>query len=458
MIVDPKDQKSPLSHYLFKAEAIKRFFDVAEKGITLLNSYFIISSLSVFSFGLYQLILSFISIVRGLGVNFFDGMVTLDMRRYFNVQKRDLAKKLFQENIFFKIAAGIIMAIAVFLGADIIANLYGQQIASLLKWSSILLVTSAFQSLAGIFLQSVISFSQRGFSALREILKLGLIIFFLSFYQFTISEVIIAHVIAETITTIALSLFVFIKKYPQAFRGVTASIQPLMVPMVKTHGRYVFVSFGLKEVLQDSAPWLVKFFLNTESVALYSLAVNLTSFIQDFMPLTGLRPILALKADNLKELAFVFTRTVKYMLWLGILFLVVSFFAVPPTIGLLFPNYLPAIPAFLAMSLSFPLYGVMKAIAIVLASLREYKTLAMRLFNEVLILFGGSALLLPTVGVVGVGLVYLARLIERTWFLYYKLVKSRPEFRVKLKNLFVFDKTDKQFIRSFLSFVYRKRA
>lgn len=446
MIVDQKEQKKPLTHYLFRAEASKRIFDISTKALSLVNSYFIISSLSVFAFGFYQLILSFISILRSLGIKFFDGLIAIDMRRYFNNGKPELAKKLFQENLIFKIFLSAILAIAVFAGADFISNFYGKDAVTLIKWASLLLIINSIQSLTGIFLQSVVSFSQQGLSALKEFLKLGIIISFLVFSQFSILEVIIAHVISEAVATVLFVVFVFLKKYRKAFHNVVASPERLFIPMVKTHGLRIFTIFGLKEVLQDATPWLVKIFVNTEAVALYALSLNLASFIQDFMPLAGVKPILALKADNLEELKFIFLRAIKYTFWLGAAFLIIGFFLVPPIVILLFPDYALAIPVFRAMIGALPLYGVVKVLHSTLASLREYKILAMRLVNEVLILFVGAALLLPSIGVIGIGVVYLIRHIERTWFLYSQLVKKYPDFKIKLRRLFRFDRTDKEFI------------
>lgn len=458
MIVDKKDQKKPLSHYVFNAEAIKRVADLLAKGISLVNSYFIISSLSIFAFGFYQLLLSFISILRSLGIKIFDGLVAIDMRRYFNNQRPDLAKRLLLENVVFKFTVATIMTAVVFLGSNLLAKFYHEDISNLIKWASILLIVNSFQSLTAIFLQSVVSFSQQSLSALREFIKLGLIIYFVFFGQFTILQVIIAHVVAETVATLAFSMFVFIKKYQKAFKGVVAAKEQLMMPMVKTHGSRLFVVFGLKEILQDSVPWLVKFLVSTEAVALYSLSLNLTAFIQDFMPLAGVKPILALKADNLSELRFIFVRAVKYTLWLGSLFFVGGFLIVPPIVTFLFPDYGPAIPVFRAMIISLPLYGVVKVIHVTLASLREYKVLAMRLVNEVVILFVGSAILLPAVGIIGISLVYLARYIERTAFLYNRLVKNYPIFKIKFWDLFKFDRTDRQFAQSFFRLVWKKKS
>ena len=445
MIVDAKDQKKPLSHYIFKAEVAKRFFDTLDKGISLINSYFIISSLSVFSFGLYQLVLSFVSIVRGLGINFFDGLVAIEMRRYLNVKRLDQAIRLFKENAYLKFLLSSVFTVVAFFGSDIVAGWYGRDIGLLIKWASALFLLGSVQSLTSIFLQSVVSFSQQGFNAIREITKLGILIYLVFTGRIGIAEVIAAHVIADTLATILFTGLVVVKKFRQAFALVIPAPEALMLPMVKKEGLRIFTVFGLKEVLQNATPWLVKVLTNTEGVALYALSVNLIGYMQDYMPFTAIKSMLALKADNQQELQFVFARAVKYTFWIGFAFLLAGAVAVPPLVTLLFPAYAPAMPVFYAMLAVLPLYGVVKATHATLAVLREYKVLAMRLVNEVAILFIGSVLLLPVFGVVGIGIVYFLRHLERTWFLYTQLVRRYPDFKIKLWRLFRIDATDRKF-------------
>lgn len=449
MIVDPKDQNKPLTHYFLLAETTKRVYDGLSKLISLANSFFIITSLSVFHFGFYQLILSFISVIRSLGMKFFDGLITVDMRRYFNVQKPDFAKKIFTESAVLKISIAILITLLVFFGAPAIANFYGKDTALFIKWASILSIVYAVQSIIAIFLQSIVSFAQESLSSIREITKLLIIVSFLLFYKFTILEVIIAHVISEATATLILLFFVFLKKYRQAFQKINSYESPLMMPMIKTHGGRVLLINGLKEVLRDINPWLVKLFVSTEAVAYYSLAVNLTAIITDFMPLAGIKPLLLLKADNEQGMSFVFQRAIKYVFWIGVAFLAISFIGVPVAIKLIVPKYIPALPVFFLMILAFPIFGVVDVLHYTLASLREYGILAMRLVNEVLISVVGLLVLLPTIGVIGTGIVYVARHVERTWFLYTRLVKRYPKFKIKLRSLFKIDDIDKQFFQKF---------
>ena len=380
-------------------------------------------------------------------MKFFDGLVAIDMRRYFNVGKRDFAKRLFLENVVFKLGIGVVVTVAVFFGARLIADFYDKDIVSLIRWASILLIINAIQSLSSIFLDSIVSFAQRGLSALREFMKLGIILSFLTWSELSITNVVIAHVVAEAVSTLIFVIIVFVKIYPKVFGNIRASAENLMIKMVKTQGPRVALIFGLKEVLNDATPWLIKFFVSTEGVAFYSLAINMVNLAQDFIPMAAIVPILALKADDLGGLSFIFKKTVKYTIWIGTLFLIGSFVIVPPAIMLIFPKYYPAIPVFLAMAAVLPIYGAVRVVFKTLGVLREYGIIAARLFPELAILFVGSAIFMPLFGAVGIGLVYLARYIERFWFLYTRLVKKYPALKLRIRDLFKFDRFDKDFAK-----------
>jgi len=450
MIIEQKDQKKPLSHYIVKAEVLKRIFDVSGQAISLLNSYFIISSLSVYYFGFYQLVLAFIALLRSVSMQLFDGLVTVEMRRYFNTQKLAFAKRIFLENVVTRLALAVVMAAGVFFGADIIAGFYGKDVAIFIKIASALLILRALQSLFSIFLQSVISFADQSLGFIREFIKLILIISFILLHQFGILEVIIAHVVAEGATMLFFAVFIFAKKYQQAFRNIKSHRGNLMLDIIKTHGLRVFLIYGLKGVLRNIMPWIVNFYLNVEAVAFYAIALNLATFVQGFLPFAGIKPILILKSDNLKELGVIFQRGLKYTLWIGIIYFIVAFFAVPPVLAFIFPKYVSAIPVFLLMIAVLPIYGAVRLINTTLGVLREYGVLAQRVINEILIIVIGSMIFLPIFGLTGVGLVYVAMRLERIWFLYGQLIKRYPIFKMKLKNLVKFDALDKEFaIKSF---------
>ena len=96
--------------------------------------------------------------------------------------------------------------------------------------------------------------------------------------------------------------------------------------------------------------------------------------------------------------------------------------------------------------MALPIYGVYKILKSLIAALREYKILTVRILNEVLIIPIGAVVFLPIFGLLGAGFVYIAIYMERNLFFYSRLIKKYPDFRIKLKTLFKFDKEDKDLL------------
>ncbi len=458
MIVDLKDQKNPLFHYFAKSEFLKKFFDNIAMVFGLVNSYFIIHTLSVFQFGSYQLVLAFINLLDNFNLEFVDGVVIVEMRRYFNVKNPAAAKRLFLDSAMIKIPIALLSALIIFLGAHIISGFYGEDIALFIKISGLLLITGAIQALETMFLKSVISFAHWSLGAIREVAKLAFIIVFLLSNQFTILQVIIAHVSAEAISVLALGLLLVVRKYWIVFGKVAPQADHLIGKVFSGYGKWAAIRYGASKISKNTAPFFIKFFVNTEAVGFYSLAVNLITFIQNAVPLDGLSPIFMLKADAKEELGFIFQRTVKYSFWLGVLLTIVGLVAVPPVVVFLFPKYAPALPLFRLMLLAMPIYGFYKILKALLSVLREYRILTMRIINETLMTPLGSVILLPIFGILGAGLVYTFVYIERVYYFYTSLVKARPEFKMKFKNFIKFDRADRDFLRKMIARIFFWRS
>ncbi len=454
------EPKESVSRLFFKGETAKRTYDTLANVIGLVNSYITITYLSVFEFGLFQLLLAFIAILDSLNLDIFDGMVTVDMRRYWNAQKPDFAKRLFWENAVFKIGIAILMVAAVFGGSEIIALIYGQNVALFVKIVSTLLLARAIFIIEAGFLKSVMNFSHWSFPAIRETAKLLMIIGVLLLGDLNILAIVIAHVAAEVLSVGAITILVFAKVYRHHAGAVRAVKQPLFWNLFKIHGKWVTIRYAFSRVTKNAMPWFVKFFTNTEGVAYYSLAVNIVAFAENLMPMAGISTILLMKAGIREEIAFIFKRSVKYMFWLGVIFMIGGLLVLPPLVLWIFPKYGLALPVLSVMLLAFPLYGVYKVLKPTLTVLQEYKILALRIVREALVVPVAAVIFLPLLGVLGAGVVYNAVYWERTPFLYRKLIERYPDFKLQARELFRFDKTDYELVRKSwrqLLSVFRKK-
>ena len=128
------------------------------------------------------------------------------------------------------------------------------------------------------------------------------------FFRVGLLEVVAVHVLAEAAAALAV-FSIFAWHYLRVFRPIKSQQVFLLPGLLKKYGQWVIIRYGFSRVTKNVMPWLVKFFINTEAVAFYSLALNAVAFLESFMPLAGLSSILGLKADNRNEMAFIFKRS-----------------------------------------------------------------------------------------------------------------------------------------------------
>lgn len=435
-----------LSYYFLKNETTRRFYETSATMLGLVSSFFIISSLSVFHFGMYQLMLSLIAILEGFSAGFFNDVVVVEIRRYINTGKVAWAKRLFWEHVVLKLVMTLSLVGIIFGGATTIAHFYGDNVALFLKIASALLVIHTLRLLQSTLLKPVLVFSYWAYPMIMESVKLVFIVGLVVFAQLAIVNVIAVHVLAELAALIIITLHSFIKTYRIVWGAVAAQPGRLLFDVLRTHGKWIFVRYGFSKITKNTMPWFIKFFINTEAVAFYSLAVNLVSMIEKLMPLQGFGDVMILKIDNKNETAFIFKRAVKYLIWVGVIFSLGALIMVPAIISFIFPKYTPAMAVFVIMLPALPLFGVYKILKSTLSILREYRTLALRLANEVLVFPVGSVIFLPFLGLAGAGVVYVIAYLERVWFFYGQLVKKYPEFKIKAISLVRFDSSDKELI------------
>lgn len=441
-MADIQKQKESTFRVFFKGEGLKRAYDTAATGIGFVNSYLTITYLTVFEFGLIQLLLSFVSVIDSLNIDIFDGIVTVEIRRYFNRGKAEFAKRLFWESAVLKIGIAVLFTAAIFGGSEVIAQWYGQDVAFFIRVVSMLLIARAlFTSEAG-FLKSVMNFSHWSFPALREGIKLFMLLWALFFYYLNISVIVVAHVAAEAAAVVVITLFVFVKVYRRNAGSVQMNKETLLGKIFRAHGKWVAIRYLFSRVTKNAMPWFIKVFVNTEAVAYYSLAVGIIALAEGLMPMAGVSTILLMKVGVPDQIAFIFKRSLKYMVWLGTLFMLGGFIVLPPLVLFVFPKYGPTLPILYMMLFAFPLYGAYKVLKPTLTVLQEYKILALRIMREALVVPLAAVIFLPLLGVVGAGLAYNAVYWERTPFLYRKLTEKYPDFKLKLSELFRFDETD----------------
>lgn len=449
------EQKSQsFSKRYIRGELLMQFWNAAVKAFSLTNSFFILTALSVYQFGLYQLILSILAVVENFSSGLFDEIVVNDTARGLAEDRPGEAKRLFREFAIFKISFGALLTAGLFFGADLVALRYGKDIGMFMRIASFLLVIETTKTVQEMFFFSTVSFSGVGTQAFQEFCKLAILGWFFWIGAIIgVREVLIATV-GAAFAALAFSSFFFLREYRRVFGAVRMSPERMLRRAFRRYGPRVALRYSAAKIIKNIRPWVIKFFLNTEAVAFYTLAINLISLAQSIFPISMISRLLPWEVGNRERLRYIFTRSVKYVLWGGTAVAAASFIFVPPIIGFLFPKYGPALPLFRSMLLILPLYGVYKIHKSILVVLREQNILTARIVAEVFMVTGLNAILLPLIGLFGVAAEYTITYAWRAFLFHYSLEKAHPYLGIRMKSLVTFDVDDRRFFGKTISHLF----
>lgn len=441
-------------NFFLKGESSLRLWESIASILSLFNSFLILTSLSLHQFGLYQLVLSLVAMVGGFNIDSLDSIISVEFRRGLNQNKESLVKRIFSEYFYLKLCISFVLALIVITGSFWAGRLYGDDIGLFLRLCAVVLIFETLQSLQKIFLKNFFSFEFFLAPAIREFAKFLLLGWFFLFPGLNVVGVLYSHVWGWGVSLVFTSLF-FWKVKKKVFKNVDSHVKKfLLLSIIKIHGKWVFVRYGFARITKGITPWFIKFFVGTEGVAIYSVAVNLIATLEEFFPVNMISILFTIKVDSKKEIKHLFAKSVKYIFWFGIVLGGLALVFVPPILSLVLPKYQPALKLFTFMLIAFPIYGIYKLIKSILTSLREYKILTMRLVSETIVVMTSLAIFLPILGVYGAAVSYVLVYIARVYFLLPKLIENHPYLRFNWIELSQFDTYDRDFFRGLWFYIY----
>jgi len=438
-----------LKSYL-RGEALYWFWGLLEKLVTAVGAFFILSELDVYKYGVYILLFSFYSLTAGIFLQPLQEVIFNDLTRFAAAGKIAEAKRLFLENWVVRMIFAVLLFLGLFFGADLIARYYDQDIAGLFRLLSVLYFIDVSNTTIRMFLRFKLRF---GLVAMRpmlfKIFRLAFILFFLSFFNFGIREALISHLGAAFLATL---VFVpaFIKEYRPWSRIKTAAQDFLLAQIIRRHGKWSIFGSSLSQLTGNIRPWLIKAFVNTEAVAIFSVAESLYGTVKAFFPDSTLMTLIPRKIADRAAATAIFVRGTKYLTLLALLMIAAGFFLAPPFIRWLLPHYAAALPFYQALIiLLLPIFALRTMAVTFLVAWRRQKFL---FFTGTVQTFGEIILSIPFLYFFSTwGMVWQRVLLSFviTVLLLNNLLKR--EFpTVSLRQFFVFDRLDKVFLKEFL--------
>ena len=276
----------------------------------------------------------------------------------------------------------------------------------------------------------------------------------LLFFSFSIQAVLIIYVAASFLSFLILLPF-FIKLYKPWHRIKVAPTSKL-IPLIAAHGKWSLFGQAIGQSTGSIRPWLIKFFVNTEAVALYSVAESMIGVLKMVFPRATLSALIPREIANKQRAYTILLRGLKYFFILGIVVSVIGFFVAPPIIHRFLPQYAPSIPLFQLLLVMLPFMSFRWLSNTFLVALRRQKYLFYVNVIKIIMSIVFPVLFLYFFGIFGMVFERILVMVIVIALVFGYLIKYEIP-KPLLKTLVVFDKSDgiliKKIIHHFMKII-----
>src|SRR3989344_497720 len=148
------EEKRPFFKSFVAGELSFGFWNILSKTLSLAGSLFILANLSLYEFGVYQLVLAFYGFIGGLLMKILNDVIVNDFIRFRASGEESKARKLIYEFFFIKMTLASVLTICLFFGARVFSGIYDAQVADFFRIVSFLFIADGLYTLIKMILES----------------------------------------------------------------------------------------------------------------------------------------------------------------------------------------------------------------------------------------------------------------------------------------------------------------
>ena len=427
---------------------------IVVKIVGLLTVFLILRRLSVYEYGVSELVFSVVGILSLFLLPGLNDLILSEFGREKGRENLGTMKKLFFDYAKLGLVLGVILWIILFFGADIINDYYGKNIANLFRISSFLFLISAFKSLMKLIFNAYLKFftiSVWNFS--EELLKLGFLALFFFYFNFRMEGLFLAHVLSQFLALLIL-LPSFFKIY-KSFVPIPMAADISLKQIIFRHGKWAILVDYTKSLGDNLRLWLIKFFLGTEMVGLFAVAYGLYEHTSALFPLNAvIKPLIPQYFHDKEKFYRLIAKSIKYQFLGYLTIVIIAFFLFPPIIIRLFPNYASSMFLFRGFLLTLLIVSFSGIFTYVFYAIRAQKRFFINLVLwtfSILLLFPLFIYFFGTAGIIfAFSLTAIIVAVDR----YAALKKILPDFYLSLKDFFSLDEMDRYFLKTIKNFIF----
>jgi O-antigen/teichoic acid export membrane protein len=428
-------------HTFLKGEAVSAFWSFITKGIGLLNTFLTISSLTLYQYGLFQLLLS-VAGISSDAVNLGGAVVQNEMSRAVGENRKRDAKKIFIEYSIVRIVISIILWAVVYFGATFLFKTYSADFIKDLRIISFIFISEAIFMIMRTFWLVRLEFGLVALrSTLNKFIQSGILIYFFVQGNLGLKQLIWSIIIASSLSVVLL-LYSFFESYDD-WREEKTSGKILLWPILYNYGSWEIIRQFINKITFRIKPWLIKIFINTEAVAIFSIAEMIVTTLQDILPSKTLQSLVPLWIRDKNLSIKMFSYGVKYYVILGTAIALVSLLIVPPIVYEFFPKYNLSLPLYYFMVINLPIFAAGIIIGNYLIAFRKQKFIFVQHTLRNIVSLGIIFVTLPYIGLWGLALEFVLVPFLMLFSNYYYTKNEDKGFHFDFNVIFGFGKEDR---------------
>ncbi len=426
------------------------FWNNIAKVFATLSALLIIYLLTVYEYGVYKLVFAFVGIAQIFEFSGFDSVISNDIIRASGVKNERKAATIFFEFAIVKICLSVAIFLIVFGGVDYYLSYQDHSAVALIKIAALVLIIFPLINIVKeVFRVRADFVALYKFEAVKEFVKLILLVGGVFFFRYSTKSIIWILILSYLI-----AIFPFLIKAISEIRGwkvfVNRDILRFreVVFILREHGKWAVANNIFSNFAGNIKLWLIKFFISTEAVAIFSVA---QSFVGHLDSLLGGQRILGTLSSrewaNRERTGRIYIRGMKYITLLSIVTGVFGLVSVTTIVNWFYPAYIQSLPLFYILLIPFAYYGLPIMTNTFLNTAREQKFLFWQAVYKTISIVTLNVLLLPLIGLYGMAIETVLTGMILTTSRYFKLRKISPHFSLNFKELFIFDEYDRSSLR-----------
>jgi O-antigen/teichoic acid export membrane protein len=427
-------------------EASFGFWGLVSRGLGLINTFFILSALSVYQYGVFQLLLSLYAFLTFF-ISWGGFAAGTDILRFIGENKEPEAKRLFWETYIFRLINTFLLWAIFFFGAPFLSFRYGADFIGVIRILSFLFWGEYLVSLTKFLLSSRLNFAAvASRDTLGKVFQLGVLFYFATFSTLGIREVFISVLAAPVLSS--LTLLPASRRALEPWRGIEASRKWLLWHVARAHGKWASARSLFSQFVNRAQPWLIKFFISTEAVGIYSVAYSLADFFTDLVPTNTLATLIPRGFADREKSRRIFIYGVKYFILGSILLVLAAWLFVPLAVEFFFAKYIPSLVLFFFLVALLPVKIFWQVVDTFLVARRDQKFIFFRMLSRSAAALTLLLVLLPYLGLWGVLLTEVLLVLSIAFISYRRFIGLEPSFRLALRPIFSYGNEDKILIKS----------